>query len=701
MPNLRDARFASRPLRCWALCSAALLGVACADDARVIYNTGAGAGGAAVGGGGGGSGGAPAHGGSDPGAGGTSSGGSGTGGSGGTSSGGNGGSGAGGAGGDAWNPPSSLVNAVTLDDQTLARRALEIMGSSAVGASGSCSTCHTLGRPTLTQWQQQTLGFVDDCLADPSLPDLAAVDAMYGCFERHGGTGLHASDFGIYSAASHLPWFSFVLTHASASADDPAAHASAFVARVGMPRAGVRWTQAELDVVAEWFARGVPALFELVPEDSGQSCQAQIDPALISHVTAMAAEGWRARALEQPMLMYGCEGDQSGAACLQSCPPAESQSFGTGWDVVPGTHIRILWDNTGSPSVYWTRSSPDGRYIASGLAERNASDYFGQIIDLSREEVIDANFSYDPTFFPDGKGFMLQQGGDSSSEAPGQPSNGSPDVGDVAVTCNMSLLGDEPESITGEEPQCSSIESQIGLYQQLATSLDGEDYWVLYGSYAGDSGGFRPVLANPPADFASTSKTTLVPMINQGGSFVAGSPIQLSTPLQGDPMLSPSGKLLITRVKGPEETREIDGVSVVTAAQSGYAIHELTVQATGSGWSASLSEVARLCINGAKPVISFDERWMVLHHYVTDADATELGFSGPSDAGFAPYRQLGASNLYLVDLSNGDTLRITNMGPGQYALYPHFRADNWLYFVVRTTDAEEFFAASDAALVVE
>ena len=45
--------------------------------------------------------------------------------------------------------------------------------------------------------------------------------------------------------------------------------------------------------------------------------------------------------------------------------------------------------------------------------------------------------------------------------------------------------------------------------------------------------------------------------------------------------------------------------------------------------------------------------------------------------------------------------RISAMQPGQYALYPHFRSDNWIYFVVRTLDGTELFAASDAALWLE
>ena len=55
----------------------------------------------------------------------------------------------------------------------------------------------------------------------------------------------------------------------------------------------------------------------------------------------------------------------------------------------------------------------------------------------------------------------------------------------------------------------------------------------------------------------------------------------------------------------------------------------------------------------------------------------------------------------MVDLLTGATTRVTNMQPGQHALFPHFRSDGWIYFVVRTLDGEEYYAASDAALVSE
>ena len=44
-------------------------------------------------------------------------------------------------------------------------------------------------------------------------------------------------------------------------------------------------------------------------------------------------------------------------------------------------------------------------------------------------------------------------------------------------------------------------------------------------------------------------------------------------------------------------------------------------------------------------------------------------------------------------------MRITAMKPGQFALYPHFRSDGWLYFIVRDANGrKEYIVASDWAL---
>jgi hypothetical protein len=595
----------------------------------------------------------------------------------------------------------ALRGSVRANDATVARQALELLGSSAVGSSGSCSTCHSLGRPTLTRWRELTSNFVDACLRSTSLGSQNAVDTEYRCFNQHAqrAGGLSPGDFGVYAAALHLDWFRYVFENASESAGP--SEVQSVVDRVGMPRAGVRWTQAQFDVVAEWFARGVPQLLELVPEDSGQPCVPRITTTLQAHVRELAQSGWRARNAQVPLLMYGCDADQAGADCLAEAPSAASQ-YQVNWDVRPGTTIRVLYDNSENHTAYWTRSSADGRYIASGLTNPDAFGASGQIVDLARNAVVHGNFSFDAMFFPDNSAFLVQQRPKFVNETDvAGPSDGAAVAGDVAITCEQSVLSSAPEELTGEEPECQSFEGQIGLYEQLAKSVDGEDYWVVFGSFESDDASFQAVTQNPPAAFESQSMTRFVPMVNRGNGFQAQSAIAVATPQQGDPMLSPSGRLLLTRVKGPETTENINGQLYSSAEQAGYALQKVSLRQSGGQWTAGLEEVGRVCLSGGKPAVSFDERWMVLHHYVTAADATELGFSGAEDPDFSDYAERGASNLYLVDLLTGQSSRITAMEPGQYALYPHFRSDGWIYFVVRTLDGNEVFVASDAALISE
>ena len=133
-------------------------------------------------------------------------------------------------------------------------------------------------------------------------------------------------------------------------------------------------------------------------------------------------------------------------------------------------------------------------------------------------------------------------------------------------------------------------------------------------------------------------------------------------------------------------------------------LRKVVATQVGTSYTIQVPEIARYCLSGGKPGFSYDERWIVYHHYVTptDADAIALGFTGAMDPGFLPYKTLGAANLYLLDLTTGVTVRITNMRPGQYALFPHFRSDGWIYAVVRDPGVNhEYMVASDAALLAE
>jgi hypothetical protein len=582
------------------------------------------------------------------------------------------------AGPPVWPTPPVLRNPVSTPDMELATQALTIMGSSDVGSSGSCRTCHALGRSTLSNWRNITKDATDWCLEDTALTGADKIDQILSCIS----TDKKASQFspenlGIYSAASHLPWFAFAFEHRTNAGPNWQTKHEDFIATVGMPRSGTKLTQEQFDVVAEWFVRGIPNYKDIVPADPGTGpCMPSTDPKLLAHLDTMKTSGWRSKNKQSGMLMYGCSGDEAAADCLSELPLAKDTAYGASWDV-GGSAIRVLRDNSATPTIYWSRTSADGRYMASGGGGNKLG---AQLVDLARGVAIPMTGSYDSGFFPDNSGFMIQ-------------------AGKGPLVCEQSLLASNPTQITGSEHECKYFTTeQIGIYQQVGKSVSGSDYWVAAADFSADDGGFQPVLENPSANFAGDSEVTLTPMLNDGTKFTAGTSTTLHTPNQGDVVLSPSGELLATRVMG-EEVDEGDGW--FGAEQSGYTIHKVTTQHNANGITASIEPVARVCVTGGKVMFSFDERFMVLHHYIEKSDAQELGFTGPDDPAFAAFLTDGGSNLYLVDLLHGTSQRITNVKPGQYAVYPHFRSDGWIQFVVRTTVGKEYFAASDAALRLE
>jgi hypothetical protein len=283
---------------------------------------------------------------------------------------------------------------------------------------------------------------------------------------------------------------------------------------------------------------------------------------------------------------------------------------------------------------------------------------------------------YDPAFFPDDSGFTYQPGG---------------------RLCPMTMLTTgEPTAlaITGSGSECTG--SSISLYQHLGAALGGEDYWASSaGTAAWDDGGRSVQLTETRRNEAwgATARVSLSLMSNTGTGFRFVSSRNVTTPLQGDAVISPSGRALMTRW--------VDEAG----AYQGYVLHRLSATRNGNAINAEVTELARYNIMGAKVAFSYDERYVVLHHYIgggahADEDAQELGFENAGASEFAGYASMGASNIYLLDLLTGRRTRITTMRPGQYALFPHFRSDGWIYFLVRTLGmSRESVIASDAALI--
>ncbi|MEO8700388.1 MAG: hypothetical protein ABI867_10105 [Kofleriaceae bacterium] len=559
-------------------------------------------------------------------------------------------------------------NPVNLPDDELAVQALALLGADVPGARNSCNNCHGMTRQHLTYWGALSDTTMTACLTDLTVSSQQSARLMMDCLRSIpslADSDFQTSKFGVYSLAASLPWFEFTMNKAY-GADGPAQLAK-LKTQSGMPRGTkvAQLTQAEFDIVAEWYTRGLPALeATLVETTPPDTCIASISAGVQTHVTAMATEGWRAVNKTNLMAMHGCGAAVDPKLCLATVPLGVDKPYGTGWDIAGRGRLRVLADVAYSTS-YWTRSSPDGRFIGHGV--RNVPGSY--IYDLQRDLPVSVDATYDPGFFPDNNGFVFQDGTHGN-------------------TCGMSVLTSNPTSVTMGEAACSDI-TTIGLYQHVGQALGG-DYFAVDSEFVSDDGGHSATLRDPLTSFGENAHLSFIPMMFDGTKYVPKPQVTITTPFEGDTVLSPSARLVITRVSGPNDR------------QLGFVLRKVNATPSGSSYSITAPELARYCIPGGKPGFSYDERWIVYHHYVTSADAIELGFTSSSDPAFQPYRTKGAANVYLMELTTGITTRLTNMAPGQYALFPHFRSDGWIYAQVRDTNAgREYMVASDGALLAE
>jgi hypothetical protein len=473
---------------------------------------------------------------------------------------------------------------------------------------------------------------------------------------------------GIYSAAAHLGFFqavfkaAFPAGEANNNSDTWALEYGKFKNRVSMPKGNhPRLTQTEMDVVAEWFARGLPRLTTYIAPDTGPtSCSSSITPALGQHVSTMATQGWRALNRTANLRMYGCGTSTNPLECLKSMPEAKSKPYGAGWTTLG--KLRVLRELTFN-TYYWMRSSADGRFVANGATGGDGA----VISDLQTDKDMRVRAAYDPGFFPDNRGWMFQ---------------GTP-IG--SGFCTTGLLTRNPDAIDFSEAECSHVEG-VSLYQHLGSGLGGGDYFAVNSQFTSDNP-YSGVTSQPSAAFGSTAQMKFTAMMFDGTRYVGKPSVSTPSPYEGDSVLSPSTRLVISRFGN--ETEHL-----------GYVVRRVDATPTGSSYQVSAPEVGRYCVKGAKPSISFDERFFVTHAYVGADDWQELGFGSAQDPTFQDMLAKGTANIVLVDMTTGAKIRITNMKPGQYAIFPHWRSDNWIYFLVRDTNSsKEYVVASDAALV--
>ncbi len=335
-------------------------------------------------------------------------------------------------------------------------------------------------------------------------------------------------------------------------------------------------------------------------------------------------------------------------------------------------------------STFWARSSADGRFMGDGLRNQahltnpdgTPGAYIpdnskGFIVDLALPErpYIGVSGPYDPGFFPDNKGFTWMGGG-------------------TGFFCSQKMLENPNTKFIDFDTETTFCGSRdIGVYQHVGRAIDDKYYIVRSDNYSNDDGGSSSYRRDPSVVPFSVEHSTaeLFTMVEDGQKFKVNPSIDLPTPFEGDFGISPSASFITSRIS----SKPID---TEAPRQVGYRLRRFDPD------TKTTVPLATVCMRGGKASISFDERFMVTHHYVDSSDSKELHLSSTSDA--FKDRISNSSNIYIFDLLTKRKFRITFMEPGQYALYPHFRSDGWLYFLVRDINkpTSDYLIASDVAL---
>lgn len=594
-------------------------------------------------------------------------------------------------------PSDADVSVHDLSEEDLAKRALTIMGAPQLprpaGEQASCSFtgCHSINPVTLKGWQEQYSAAMD--ILDSDLPNEEKIN-YFRQNPNDPRTGFTPERVGIISAGAHLALGANVSEQRHPETFKQGKKLaeifkgkeelySEFRKEMLMPVLAdyPRLTASQYETILTWFQKGLPHLDDIIHENRPTKCVDDFTK-LRERTSQVKNATWAAKNFSNRMPMFACpppnpEQPVSPTMCFMQkrdgkdiFPRAVDEVFSRTWPL-DGSNIRVLREFS-APNSFWVRTSADGRFVATGGGRTGGA----QAIDLQatldgQSRDIGLQASYDPDFWPDNKAFMFQGG---------------------TKFCAQSLL-EKPTTttVTFGEPECSSLSAASGLYQtvgQVVGDNSISDRFILYSIWAGDSGQYSASARDTPPRGGEDSAINIYTAIALGndveeGYQVAGEGVKVATPYRGDTMMARSGTLIGSRWAYGE------GEDGKTA--TGYALEALERRVVAGKYRFDLAPVGNVCLRGNKANISFDERFLATHHY-----------NEPEDYGVTDdpaYGDKGSSDLAVVDFVTGKKQVITKMGPGQFALYPHFRSDGWLYFLVVDHNTQKYYvAASDWAI---
>ncbi len=591
----------------------------------------------------------------------------------------------------------SETSAHDLTDEDLAKAALKIMGAPQIlrepGEQASCSFtgCHSINPITLKGWQDQYKRAMDVLESDRPNEEKINYFRQNPNDER---TGFVPERVGILSAGAHLA----LGANVSESRHPETFKQGKLLAEIFRGKQELyaefrremlmpvvadypRLTATQYETVLTWFQKGLPHVTDIIRENRPTKCVDDFD-GLKARTSEIKNQTWAAKNFSNRVPMFACpppnpENPVSATNCFTQqadgkdiFPKAVDAEFSRTWPQ-DGSNIRILREFS-APNSFWVRTSADGRFVATGGGREGGA----QAIDLQatlegQSRDIGLQASYDPDFWPDNKAFMFQSG---------------------AKFCAQSLLEKASTTlVTFGEPECSSLSNITGLYQtvgQVVGDNSISDRFMLFSIWAGDSGQYSASARDTPPRGGEDSAINVYTLIAQGndveeGYQTAGDAAKVATPYRGDTMMGRSGLLIGSRwAYGADEEGK---------TASGYAIEKLERTVVGGKYRFDLQQIGNVCLKGNKANFSFDERFLSTHHY-----------NEPEDFGEADdpaYREKGSADVFVIDFVTGEKQKVTKMAPGQFALYPHFRSDGWLYFLVVDHNTGKYYTvASDWAV---
>ncbi|MES2745140.1 MAG: hypothetical protein V4655_06925 [Bdellovibrionota bacterium] len=554
----------------------------------------------------------------------------------------------------------------------LAENAANVLG---IAREGLCSSCHSLNSErTITRWATATKA-VESCLSatGTSKSKLACISgsSVDSTFD------VTPSQLGIYAAAVHLDPIKSLIT-STYGATKGKTILDDLLANVSMPmNSSARLSAAQFSAIQKWFAAGTPELSKLLSPAPVETnvCTPTFTSSLTTHLASQNLDSWKTRIESQQTPMFACP--TNGGACFTQqragadiFPDVSTNAVSKSWKLDSASSMRTITEFSGSRQ-YWIRSSPDGRFVGFGGKPSGMIDLQPLLSATPRQRVISINALYDPGFFPDDSGFIFQ--------------------GNTTGMCNMDILRkSSTTSITFEEDACTVLDTKVPLYQSVGAGLNGEDYLALISSYQRDSGldgTMDEFLPTEDLTAAANNYVTLYGLAYDGQSWVRQSGQTFKVPYEIDWVLSHSNQLGMSRVQA-----ERDGV----VRTKGFNLYKFNKNSQGQY---TKTNIANLCGEGLKGDFSYDERFYITYSYVRADQWKYFGYKSASDPAFQAKLKSGAADLFLYDLFAKKTYALTNMGADQYALFPHFRADGWVYFEVYDRNTRRrSVVATDAAI---